>query len=317
MSDYINHRLPWKDLEKSVEDIYPASRSPHKLVSFDFDFFVSTPNANVWPDPERVGAASDVLIEDWASSKQAAIVWKHSYEEMSKVGFAPEHLVEPLLNPNKKYLKEVEEALKTNFVLSKADIADSHVWGAYAALRASKAADQPIEIVHFDMHHDCGYVSYYRDDTPELARARAYLAPSCEDWLQVVLLRGICSHATIVYPDWDGGDWEYHPPTLPDILLPRISKMTFSEWRERNQKAKTEDVALLLARSSNFLPPWGGADKAFLDFAHQLVKDKINCLDCNPPAGLKVGESNACQPRPHPNDYEVEIIDIYRENSQS
>jgi hypothetical protein len=294
----IRHRLSWPELERLTSN-EPKSEVD-LLLSFDFDFFTQRPNPNACPDPARAGVARDVPIEEWFSNEDAKILWKQGYEAMKEAGLPPETLIAPLQEP---MVSGARQALAKRFDIAEAAISDSHVWGAYMAMRTARACDRPIEIVNFDFHHDCGYIAY-GDDTQELSRRRAYDAASYEDWLQTMLVRGVCSYATIVFPDW-GGDWAAEPPTLPLEYQGRVRRLLFSQWLDE-VPSSTRAANLLLVRSPTWLPPWGGADEAFLAFANALAPNR-RCLDCDPPGGLKIGAGNACAVRPHPDSYRVSV----------
>lgn len=264
------------------------------LVSIDFDFFLRLPTASDLPNDVRDAAivALDWIGDERTGAEMAHRQWSERAQALTMLGLDPRAVIgiDRATTPD-----DLLRALRDRVALPMTcQAADSHAWGMLAVLRSIQAAGGPIQVLSFDAHHDLGYLNDDAD-TPARSRARRRTSVSADDWLAAAISRGWVSHATIVYPDWLGlFEWQHEAPTLGVAPLRRVRALTFRQWCALGDAAMVA-AGLIAVRSSEWVPPWGGHDDAFLDLVASLAP-QTEWLD-NIMPGVRVGPHSAATPR--------------------
>lgn len=264
------------------------------VVSVDFDFFVRLPTADDLPETvrDRAIAALDWTGDERVDAATADAQWRQRARDLTALGLDPGRVIG--LDPRTGPL-DARDALAERFHLPAiCQAADSHAWGLVTLLHAARAGG-PVHLVSLDAHHDLGYLNDDAD-TPGRSRARRRTSVCADDWIATALSRNIIDRVTIVYPDWLGDfEWRSEPPTLGRAALDRVETTTWSRWLACGGAPKTAR-ALLAVRSSEWVPPWGGHDQAFLDLVAALAPDVLWLDDIDP--AVCIGAHRARERRP-------------------
>lgn len=288
------HRLPWEEIERAARrdaEVLPAV----PLVSVDWDFFLPPPDLSRFPDEraELLAAGAGFYLEEWFSAMRQLRAWREIADRLRALSASPTDIWE-VADP----LPVIAE-LRLRFRFRRAYVADSHLWGAYVVLRSHAESGEEVELISLDAHHDLGYLNYAGDDV-ERSRRRAWERPSCDDWAQACIRRGVIGRMELAYPYWRGlAELDRSPPTIDEKLLrEHVWIGEIDEWLARRPAPdEPADADLLLVRSSAYAHPFAGADEAFLRLARELAPEGFTCLDCEGP--LAIGAMNACRPRPN------------------
>lgn len=297
MPEPYRHRLSWSEHLRLAAGIAVEPEAPRTLVSVDWDFFLPGPNLGLISEPaaEMLAPVAAFGLDEWYSAARQARIWSELAELAGLAGYDAAELFRPdqRLRPSR-----FAATLRRRFRFTAVSLADSHAWGAHAALAASRRAGLAIDLVSFDAHHDCGYFNY-RGDNWDRSQARAAERPSCDDWVQAGLVHGAIRRATIVYPDWKGlRELQVHPWTLPGELVEAVSPTSWTAWLAQPPLSSEPTTAeLLIVRSSSYSPPYGDNDKRFLELAGELAPGGYRCLDCERPGGVSFGPYDGCTPR--------------------
>lgn len=278
----------WRGAEAKDEDAYLevlAAAVEKAEEAFRREWF---PNDAVGGDPRRPldgGAARRVYalqLFDWGHDEfwnpaLLEFVWRARREAFERLG------LDPRVVAGYRGLAPVAflEAVLARFDVSRAPLlyADSHCRG-FEALRHARPGAR---VVHFDAHHDCGYVAEALEREAEAGVA------DCGSWLHHAARVGLVDDLEVVYPEWRGP--EQAPPVAPPAS--RFSRTTWAEWSEREAPlVKARVDAVFLARSGSWTPPWFDGD--FLNFMLSWPADRCECVDC---AEGAVPGRDACQAR--------------------
>jgi len=290
------YRIDWSRWEQSVADETMIDEAPELLLSIDWDFFFPLPDLSLYPDQmaEEMAVSTQFNIEEWFSKQRSDAAWESIRTALIAVGQDPDQLMAPA-HPTQ--IEAFIDLIQQRFEIKEVSVADSHAWGTYAVSRAAARAGKTVEILSFDAHHDCGYINYLGDDL-ERSRRRAWSRPSCDDWIQSSLAHQTADFALIVYPEWRRRpEWMMHPVTLPEHLSARAAQTSLDHYRNTPGTSEKRPVSLLLVRSSAYVPTFAGHDTAFLQLADRLAPAGFRCLDCDPPAGISIGDQDGCTPR--------------------
>jgi hypothetical protein len=291
-------------LKKAAKKIALHTTS-NVVVSLDHDFFypaseLKLPSDNV-ADEQLYRSATDWSMEEWFSKERARSQWDEYASRLEVMGFDPIKLNKPSNDPAPEV---VIEYLKSKYNCSDLFIGDSHLWGLVLCMAVYQQTGMPVQLIHLDTHHDCGYINYI-DDGEEKSKQRAKETPAADDWVFAGLEHGIIESVQIIYPNWRGySEWnETNPPTVESYLIDKIDVLTYEdatmefEWSESEDGKIPQDIieaTFLYVRSSAFVPSWGAADQEFLAYARLLHPEKT-CLDCS--HNLEIGNHDACQVR--------------------
>jgi hypothetical protein len=268
------------------------------MISIDWDFFFwRFFEAHHPPNWDQTRMAEAFSLWDWGSSEDNSVsldrtIWSLRWAGFVRLGWNPlratghaTHLkgITPatfVKTLNKKLKGQIPEALLYS---------DSHMMGYYAVKAAVNSVGRPIDIVHFDAHHDLG--GYSKGD---------HLYLNCASWLYLALKDDeLVRKVTVVYPDWR--DWTGEDFLGDDKLnrnrhlIPyrdRLKRMTWSEWAMRGRLGTVE--AINVARSGAWSPIW--FDKRFRTFIRSLPHEGKKCMDCARNT-RQATAFDACKPR--------------------
>lgn len=254
-------RLPIEEIKRIAAQL--PKLSGDLLVSVDHDQYYPASNPR-FPregdtfECERSHTSLSWRLEEWFSAERSERAWAEYAERLQVLGLDPREyaLPEDTMRTRHHKLGQLHPPVGETYV------ADSHLWGAIIAYKMFLDCGRPISVVHFDAHHDCGYVNY-RGDNRDLAYQRAQQAPSCDDWILSGLHHGWINTVQIVYPDWLGSaEWQVHPPAIPPHLQPRVGVMVWSDYA---QAKIAMPATRLYVRSSVMHPNWTNYDAAFIE----------------------------------------------------
>lgn len=293
MAEPYPYRVPWEEIEHAARRD-AGELGPATLVSVDWDFFLPPPDLSRFDDEraEMLAAGAGFYLEEWFGALRQLRLWGEIADRLRVLGAEPAEIWE-VEDPS-----PLARELGLRYRFRRAFVCDSHLWGAYVAARMHAESGEAVQLVSFDAHHDLGYLNY-AGDAVERSRRRAWERPSCDDWAQACIRRGVIGRMELAYPYWRGlAELERSAPTISAELLKRhVWVGEFDEWVGRHPApAQPLEADLLLVRSSAYAHPFGRADERFLGLARELAPAGFVCLDCEGP--LAIGAMDACLPRP-------------------
>jgi hypothetical protein len=149
--------------------------------------------------------------------------------------------------------------LLARYKITAVHLADSHVHGWASATLLSQVSGAPLEVVHFDAHHDLGY------GAKEVKTHAARGICECGDWLYHALRMDIVSRATVVYPNWRDED---EPDEWLDPYRDRVEFTRWTPWLEATAADEQQAAGVFTCRSAGWSPPY--LDRAWLGLARRL-----------------------------------------------
>lgn len=287
-------RIDITRLEALAHDLPPVR--PGAVLSVDFDFFIRLPAAEEIPAAVRTRA---IAALDWTGDERIGAFdahrqWAARAQALGDLGLDAASLIgiDPMLPPARAVAHLRERLDLPQGCL----VADSHAWGLLAVIRAAHATAGPVHLISLDAHHDLGYLND-DEDTHAASRARRQDSVCADDWLAAAISGGWVERATIIYPDWLGlFEWRQEPPTLEGGALQRVDVTTWSDWCAADHR-RMQVGSIIAVRSSEWTPPWGGHDAAFLRMVDDLASG-ITWLDRRwPDARVGAHDARAVRPR--------------------
>lgn len=298
-------RLTRKAAESLVRDNkrrLKRAQSATVALSIDWDFFTfNALEANAKVTVQRKGETEDVhgvVLFDWGHNEGhggalSQLLWLMRWSVFTRCGIDPKAILRwpeayRCLAPadfDHHLRSRMTWALPEDLEIG---ISDSHALGYRTIARAATVAGGPVDVVHFDAHHDLAY-------SPGAVKKAKVGDFDCGSWLYGALAYGLVHRVTVVYPDWKGmRDRAGH---MEHLSRYDVRFTTWSEWLA-GSAPKGHVSHIHLARSGSWTAPWLDVDfqTELVDRLSSLSAYPPRCLDCDP-TEPKVGGLDACSAR--------------------
>jgi hypothetical protein len=225
----------------------------------DYDTFRVLDTRGEWVEDAPGG-----LVFDWGHGESTIylnpIMWSIRAIGFDRMGLSLEDEYTVREDKGGVSYTDFTRALLDRFMPTSVRIADSHVHGFEVAQRLSRIPPRPLEVIHFDAHHDLGYGA---------KRVRQHAArgiADCGDWLYHALRLGVVERATVVYPDWRTEADQ--PGRWLDPYRDRVMFTRWTPWLAATEPNRERPAGVFTCRSAGWSPPY--LDRRWLGLARRL-----------------------------------------------